>query len=287
MTTTTKNSVFIPEVLADTLPSVFAGRKALYGTGIVVVNPGLDSRSLGEKVQVPYFNSLGEFEDLATDGDELTPAELTSADDESPVLHSGKAFSITKWAQMAAAGDPYQEAANQISEGAFRRFDKALIDKATTTTLIKDLTGEATKTFNWNGFVEAKLLWGDEQDGMVLMIVHSKVYGDMLKEKDEQGRPLLVDMRDGTLPRYGGIPVAVSDRCKVIPAAGETPAKYESYIGKKGALALWYNSDFGLDTDKNILKDSKEAAVHIYYVAHLYRRCAGGTKPGIVKIISH
>lgn len=283
MAKTTVTNVFVPEVLADTLSAVFAGRKALYGTGAVVTNPGLSSTKRGTEVQVPYFNSLGEFEDLANDGDGLTPAQLTSAADTATVKHSGKAFEITNWAQMAAAGDPYQESSTQLADGAYRTFDKALVAAAGTTSLVKDITGAATKTMNWKAVIDAKLLWGDEQENIELMVVHSKQYGDMLKETDANGRPMVIDQMNGSLPRYGGIPVLVSDRVKVNAGA---PNTYEALICKKGALALWYNEDFGVKTDKDILVDSDVAAVHIYYVAHLYRRCAGGTKPGVVKVVT-
>ncbi|GEM44823.1 phage major capsid protein [Deinococcus cellulosilyticus] len=283
MAKTTKAQLFIAQVLADTLSATFAGRKALYGTGAVVTNPGLSSETLGEKVQVPYFNSLGEFETLANDGDALTPAQITSAADESTVQHAGKAFEVTNWAQMAAVGDPYQEAANQMAEGAYRTFDKALITAASTTSLSLDITGRATKTWHWDAYVDAKLKWGDEQENIELIVCHSKVYGDMLKEKDADGRPLLVDPRDGKLPRYGGIPVMVSDRCTVNAGA---PNTYESLVLKKGALALWYNDGIGVETDKDILVNSIVAAVHVYFVAHLYRRCAGGTKQGVVKVVT-
>lgn len=284
MTKTTKSNVFIPQVLADVLSAVFVGKKALHGTGAVVMNPGLSSSNMGEKVQVPYFNSLGEFEIVANDGDALTPAQLTSAADESTVQHAGKAFEITRWAQMAAAGDPYQEAATQMAEGALRIFDKTLITAASTTSLTLDITGRTTKTWHWDAYVDAKLKWGDEQENIAMIVCHSKVYGDMLKEKDSTGRPLLVDpMKEGELARYGGIPVMVSDRCTV--NAG-TPNTYETLVVKKGALALWYNDGIGVETDKDILADSTVAATHVYFVAHLYRRCAGGTKPGVVKVVS-
>lgn len=284
MAKTTKGQLFIAQVLADTLSATFAGRKALYGTGAVITNPGLTSETLGEKVQVPYFNSLGEFEILANDGDALTPAQLTSAADESTVLHAGKAFEVTEWAKMAAVGDPYQEASNQMAEGAYRTFDQTLITAASTTSLSLDVTGRAIKTWNWDAYVDAKMKWGDEQENISLIVCHSKVYGDMLKERDSEGRLLLVDPRvEGQLPRYGGIPVIVSDRCKKTAGAPDT---YETLIVKKGALALWYNDGFGVETDKDILVNSTVAAVHVYFVAHLYRRCAGGTKHGVVKVVS-
>lgn len=56
---------------------------------------------------------------------------------------------------------------------------------------------------------------------------------------------------------------------------------------KRGAAAFWYNrAALALDTDKDILKDSRLAAMHLYAAAHLYRRARAGTKPGAV-VITH
>jgi hypothetical protein len=61
--------------------------------------------------------------------------------------------------------------------------------------------------------------------------------------------------------------------------------KSTSLIVQKGALAFWFNrSAMALQTDKDILKDNDVAAMHMYRVAHLYRRRVGGTKPGVVAI---
>lgn len=61
--------------------------------------------------------------------------------------------------------------------------------------------------------------------------------------------------------------------------------KVTSMLLKRRSLAFWYSSgNLGLDTDKDILKHSKLAAMHLYGAAHRYRRHPAGTKPGVVHI---
>jgi hypothetical protein len=47
---------------------------------------------------------------------------------------------------------------------------------------------------------------------------------------------------------------------------------------------FWYNGNVQVQTDKDILQDSRVAAVHIYWAVHRYVRMPGGTKTGIAKI---
>jgi hypothetical protein len=59
-----------------------------------------------------------------------------------------------------------------------------------------------------------------------------------------------------------------------------------SLLLKRRALAFWYSSgNLSLETDKNILKHAEFAAMHLYSVAHRYKRMATGTKPGVVPIV--
>lgn len=62
--------------------------------------------------------------------------------------------------------------------------------------------------------------------------------------------------------------------------------KVTTLVLKKRALAFWYSSgNLALLTDKNILKHSEFAAMHLYSVAHRYGRVPNGTKPGVVPIV--
>ncbi|WP_437309990.1 phage major capsid protein [Sorangium sp. So ce388] len=299
MAVTRRSDLINTAILMEAIQAEVAVALALYGSPAVVQNNSLPVNTIsggkikgGDTVQVPYFNSLGELDEIATDGDSLTPVALTMTDESATVRHFGKAVEITTWAQLKAMyADPYKEAARQFVEMSKRAWDSVLIDAAGTslpTDNVHDVWNASVPvTVNWDSLVDAKLKFGDEQNSIVLMAVHSKVYGDLLKLKDSTGRPLLVDANDGSLPKFMGIPVKVSDRNTKIPASGSNPAKYKTRILKAGALALWTNGQPTVKEDEDILKDSDLIAIHLYFVAHRYNRTPGGTRPGVVELVSN
>jgi hypothetical protein len=288
MSLTTRSDLIVPEVLADAVRGAFAGMTALLNTGAAIVRTGLPNGMRGgDKVKMPYFGIIGELEDLAAESDALTPAKLSMTSEEASVAHSGKAFESTRWAQLAAQfADPYGEAARQMRMAVERRADKALIDvaKATLSSMTKDVySATVPRTIDWDLVVDGKMLWGDEQDDIILMCVHSKVYGDLLKLKDGEGRPLLVMPADSAVSRFCGIPVKVSDR---LEASSDSPAKYTTLLLKRGALAFWFNDTPSVDDDKDILADTRVTATHVYWAAHRYSRLEGYSKGGVV-ILKH
>lgn len=61
--------------------------------------------------------------------------------------------------------------------------------------------------------------------------------------------------------------------------------KVATKLIQRASLVFWYNRNaMGLETDKDILKDNDVAAMHMYRVAHLYRRRNGGRRPGVVNL---
>lgn len=59
----------------------------------------------------------------------------------------------------------------------------------------------------------------------------------------------------------------------------------ESQIWMPGAGAYWYNEQaMELKTDADILEDTDIAAMHLYACPHVYRRRAGGSRPGVLRI---
>lgn len=298
MPVTRKKDLIIPELLEDAIRGAFSGMNALWGTNAVKVNGSLDSSTGGDVVKVPYFGNIGELEDLADDegGDgalpALTPAKLTMSSEESRVHHSGKAFEITEWARMAAAyADPYAEAARQIREAVFRRADKALIDAARSTDLVLDLATtpiDGKSSLGYDAVVRGKYLWGDEGQTVASMAMHSKVGSDVELLKDADGKPLVSDAIVGQAQRrFVGVPYTLSDKLTYLGTAGdETTRRYETILARENSLLFWYNGDFQVQTDKDILTDSTVAAVHIYWLAHRYKRMPGSNKTGVAKIIS-
>jgi hypothetical protein len=54
---------------------------------------------------------------------------------------------------------------------------------------------------------------------------------------------------------------------------------------QKDALSFWYNAQrLGAKTDIDILEDTDLFAMHLYYVAHRYRRRRMGKRTGVVRI---
>ena len=289
---TRRSDLIVPEILEAAIRGEFEGKNLLMGTPVAVVSNTLPGGlNKGDKVKVPYFGTLGEMEDIVNEGDALTPEKLSESFEEAVVRHSGKAFERTEWARLAAQEDPYPEAARQFAVIARRRADRGLIDEATKvlpSEFVNDISGGAgdAAKISYDAMVDTVGSWGDEQEAIRLLGVHSKVYRDLLKLKDGMNRPLLVvPTTDADVPRFMGVPVYVSDKCKKVDMGGGNFV-YESIIAKEAALAFWFQSTPRVLTDSDALADSELAAIHMYWVAHRYLRARGSTKPGVVKLIT-
>jgi HK97 family phage major capsid protein len=279
--TTVRSGLLVPQILTESVQAGFAAGtvKPLLGSQAAIINGSLpESARGGDTVTVPYFNSMGELEDVAENA-ALTPATLTQSTETAVVQRSGKAFEITRWARQAASlSDPYAEATRQIMEASARRADKALIDAASASLPAMTLT-VATK-LDYDLVIDGKMLWADEQEDIALMVVTSKTFGTMLKLKDSTGRPLVVDPVNGGPQRFANIPFLVSDRLPV--SAGV----HTTLILKRNALTFWYGSRPVVEPWKDVLKDTDILALNVYYVAYRYKNLPGLDKPGVV-ILKH
>lgn len=298
MAVTKRADTVIPEVLEEAVRGAFAGAQALYGTGAALVQTrGWPDARGGDRIKIPYFGNIGAFEDLAANEGgsgpvpALTPAKITMDADTALVKHSGKAVEITQWAQYAASyADPYGEMARQILVELQRKADAELLTEALTTTLshnIYNADDEVGANLTWEELLRARYKWGDEQGDIAAMVVHSETALRLLLQKDDFGRPIYeqASLSTGNLPTLAGIPVIVSDRMPYEPEDTDA-AKATSLLVKRGALAWWFNGDTpSIQTDVDILSDTDVAALHVYYATHLYRRPAGGSKLGVVKVI--
>jgi hypothetical protein len=400
--TQTTDTALIPEVLADTVRGMFAKKTAiidspLVSSGAVAVNGTLaNGRAvLGKTVQVPYFGTLGEFEDRS-ESQSASIVKVGSTRETATVVRGSLAFEVSYSAQnLGTDVNPYEEHARQIMEAARRRMDKQLVTAGHGSALVYDLYSTSTPHYlSYQDIVRAKAQkLGDEQEGIVAMVVHSLVAGDLAAQVDSVGRPLLTQPQDGTVVRIAGIPILVSDSVSLASsdmgavagtgtappavtlavadagkmgpwslvidvvsiAAGAAPGqatfrfstdggntwsatmttpahstataltdtavdslvgnngetgltwsianaemsadnaytatallKCESQIWTRGAAAFWYDqAGLELLTDKDILEHTDIAAMHLYSVAHMYRRRRGGTRPGVVRVCTN
>jgi hypothetical protein len=247
MTITTNSDVFQPEIMTEAVKGVFGQKTAFMGSllarlGAVVVSgtmPEGGPDAIGTTVKVPYFGTIGEFAANA-DGNAATPTKLSQTSENGTVSRDSLAFEISRWAQGNAAvnpnvGDPYEEAARQALVSAERAMDKRIITAAAASGIyVKDVySSTVPRTLDWDLVIDAKAQgWGDEQEDMVGMVVHSQAHKDMMKLKDSTGRPLLLlgQNQGGPIDTFCGLPVVVSDRVPLtgsamgaVIASGTTP----------------------------------------------------------------
>jgi HK97 family phage major capsid protein len=284
MPVTTRSDLIIPEILVDAVQAAWPNRVALEGTPAVVESPTLPGGARGgDTVKVPYFNAIGEF-DIVPEGQALTPVKITMISETATVQRAGKAVEMSTWAELSARyADPYAELARQLVEGAMRAFDAALIDAANASGAGQTTVDRSTSTITYDAIVDALNAFGDAQVDVAAVVVHSKVVGDLRKVKDLNGLPLFTDAQQGGLPRVLGLPLIVSDRAPVITG---TPTKYVTLFVLRGGLALWYNGEPKIETDRDILQDTEMMAVNTYFVAHRYKRPPLYDKPPVVRLIT-
>lgn len=394
MTTTTNSSRdFDVQVLTDTIQGEFAGQNAfmnsvLRSQGAVVINDQMPHGSpdfIGNEITIPYFGVVGEFASNAEDNP-VTPKPIKTASEKATVVRDSLAFEVSRWARFSGPNDadPYQEFARQVNIAAARKMDAHLIEESATSPLLVDefTTGASPQLLDWDLLIEGRSRFGDEDNQIVGMVVHSRTLKDLRGLRDSDGRLLLVEnMANADVPRFGGVPVIVSDRATntgstmtTVVEDGTTPPdvtlsgtpmgafdlrikcvlagnrgtsevqfstdggntwsgnivtaasfdlidpKSDSIVGvngqtgltatmedtaaalnnvwssktilatesilvQRGAMAFWYNRNaLQLLTDQDILKDNQVAAMHLYSAPHLYRRRAGGSRPGVVRI---
>jgi hypothetical protein len=216
------------QILADAVRGRFRGKNALMGSilvsrGAVRVSgtmPGSGRSAIGKKIDIPYFGTLGKFVANA-DGSAVTPQKVAQVLEQATVARLSLAAEVSVWAQGLAqvdpaVGDPYEEAVNQLEAAAVIAMDETMVAEMKGTELVLDVYNATTPVYNsWDLTVDAKTLWGDEQDNIVAMVVHSQSLADMAKEKNSNGNSLLlVNNQQGaeSIQTYNGVPVLVSDK---------------------------------------------------------------------------
>jgi hypothetical protein len=240
MATTLTTDVFNPEILTEVVQGEFSGKEAftaskLATAGVAIINgtmPEGGPDALGTKIKVPRFGVIGEFE-AVNENTALTPKKLGMDVEEATISHDALGFETTVWARAngklfpGASGDPYVEASRQIVLAANRRMDFRLITAAMASGVFKkDVYSATVPVFmSYDLAIDTRFdAWGDEQDDLAAILVHSQTTKDLLKLKDGQGNPLLTSTKEGgPLDNFAGLAVITSDRLPLTGSSMSTP----------------------------------------------------------------
>jgi len=232
MAQTTQADMFDVQILMDTIRGMARGKDAFMGSlftssGAVVVDGSMPEggrSAIGKTIDIPYFGWIGDFVQNSTDGAAVVPSKIGQGSEQATIDRYSLAAEVTRWAQGIGAvmpgsdTDPYVEAARQILASATRTMDRLIVTEFATTPLVIDLYSSASSTaryLDWDLINRATALFGDEEDDIVAMSVHSRARADMAGLKDSKGHPLLLmNQTQGQqqASRFNGIPLVVSDR---------------------------------------------------------------------------
>jgi hypothetical protein len=283
MTMTTVSSLLQPEVLADAVIAGLAGVNVLDGTGAGDIRMGMPNRLVGSSVTVPYFASIGTWDQVTDESVGLTPAELTSSSETETVLHYGKAVDVNRFGSVGNPTDPYAEAQRQILDSIGKGVGALLIARALRNTASEwdaYTVNSSTRTINGDDIVEAQALFGEEEEDVVLFACAPKIKKDLALLKNSGGDYLFKTGENGAPDRVMGVPVKTS------AAITATASVYTSALIKRNALVAWFaditDSDFHIQ--ENPLTNSLVVAYHVYLAAHRYINLNGKTLPGVTHV---
>lgn len=267
-----------PEVLADQISAKFPDQLVLGNTNLVEVDTTFPLGSPGTKFKLPFWKRIAAFADL-TEGTAMTPGQITSNAEFATVLRGGAAFEVLDTAELVSKADPVGEISDQLARRAAEYIDGKLVLAMQNTPNTFDQSVGVNKT-NTNGTMDQNAIalavtstLGDNYGKLMkggAIIMHSKVYGDLLQTSAIQNwyQSQMEVIKTGLIPTVMGLPIYVSDLVTV----GSQSSKnlYHTYVVGPGALALFYQRQVMVEFDRDILLLADIVSSNVHFAPHLY-----------------
>lgn len=247
MPATTTSNVIIPEVLAAMIAAEIPGQLALAGSDAVTVLDNLKGGP-GNTIKIPRWGTIGDFTEVA-EGNAMPVVNIAATAATATVKKFARGVEVTDEALLASYDDPLKEVARQFARYAARAADRELIVAAETTTLQHTATG----TITLNDIIDAIGKWNDASVNISGLVVHSKVYRDLIKLSEFKTLTQKADqvIERGVVGMVYGVPIRVSD--SITTVAG-SPNTYRNLLLKKNAMGLWYQRNMNVETERDTIK---------------------------------
>lgn len=265
-----------PEVLADQISAKFPDKLVLGQTSLVEVDSTFPLGSPGTRFKIPFWKRIGTFTDLA-EGTAMTPGKITTGKEFSTVLRGGVALEVTDQSELVSKADPVGEIADQLARRAAEYIDAKLTTELEKTPNTFDQTVQqvgSTTLMTQNVLIKALVSkLGDNFASLMAggaIIMHSKVYGDLLQlgAIQNQYQSGMDVIRTGVIPTLLGLPIFLSDR--VTTSVSSVTTRYQTYVVGVGALALYYQRQVMVEFDRDILKLSDIISANVHFAPHLF-----------------
>jgi len=277
--------VVVPEVLSDMVSAQISKYIDFVKLGIATKDYGnADIKDGGHFAKVPFYDQLTGDDEVVTDDTSLTPGKISTETDIGVVCHRGKAWASRDLAKILSGDDPMKEIAKQVSSFWGKKIANTLISVLNgvfdaSAGALKDThykkTGAdetAAVIITATSVIAACALLGDAMDEFDAIIVHSKVYADMLRSQlvsfPERFGPDNVKI-NGDKGTFLGLEIIVTDYCPVTAGATAPYNLYTCYLVKKGCMYFGLQKDIMTETDRDILAQKDVLATTIHFVPHL------------------
>lgn len=280
--------VIVPEVLSGMASAEISNFLDFEKTGLLTSDyNNVDIREGGHFAEVRFYNQLDEStgDEVVTDDTSLTPEKITTGKDIGVVCHRGKAWGSRDLASILSGDDPQKEISKQIGSYWAKRIKAACISvlngnfaatgplgtgATNPHTLSVGVTSGTPVTFTHVHAIQTMGLLGDAMNDFDVMIMHSKVYRDLVEAK-------LTSFSLGFNPgnvnlsgndSYLGKKIIISDS---VPVDVSTPTYpiYTTYFAKKGCMYLGRQRDLMTETDRDILAFEDVISTSIHFVPHI------------------
>lgn len=277
--------VVVPEVLSDMVSAQISNYIDFVKLGLATRDYGnADIKDGGHFAKVPFYDQLTGDDEVVTDDTSLIPGKISTDTDIGVVCHRGKAWASRDLAKILSGDDPMKEIAKQVSSFWGKKIANAMISVLNgvfdasagvlrTTHRRKDgADNTAAVLITSGGVIAAANLLGDAMDEFDAIVVHSKVYADMLRAHlvswPTRFGPDNVSI-NGDKGKFLGLDIIVTDYCPVTAGGTATYNLYTCYLMKKGCLYFGLQKDMMTETDRDILAQKDVLATTIHYVPHL------------------
>lgn len=288
MGTVKVSDVIVPQVLSGMASAEISNYLDFEKTGLLTSDyNNVDIREGGNFAEVRFYNQLdsSDSDEVLEDDKSLTPSKISTGKDIGVVCHRGKAWGTRDLSAILSGDDPQKEISKQIGSYWAKMIRNTCIavlngnfaasgplgTGATNPHCLKVGVTSSTKVlFTHSAALQTMNLLGDAMNDFDVMIMHSKVYTDLVNAKlttwsmGFNPGNVKVDGNDS----YLGKKIIVSDN---VPVDISTPTYpiYTTYFAKKGSMYLGRQRDLMTETDRDVLAFEDVISTSIHFVPHI------------------
>lgn len=272
-TNTSIGDIIDPQVLADQMSAKFPQSLVFANTPVVQTDTTFPMGSEGTTFTIPFWKRIGTFGAL-TEGTAMTPSKVSAATERAVVQRAGKAIEIFDTAVLVSMADPVSEVATQLARRAAEYIDDSLIVAMEKTPNTVDISAVSTGILDHLQITAALIAkLGDQHQKMLgvgRVIMHSKVYGDLLQNSAilNAYQSGFDTMKTGVVGTLMGLPVMLSDRVTVTTVSGSP--RYNTYIAGPGSLGLFYQRAVKVEFDRDVLLQADAIVSTVHFASHLF-----------------